>query len=266
MKVSARSLSIALVSGTLFLVACANGDLEAGEDPTGEWIADGGLNAARDGGTGPARIDSGTTPARDSGSTNPPTPTADSGVQPTIDSGSGACTPQYSTSNQACSDCSRSQCCSSMNACFADPSYQNFSTCLNGCGGTTACVQNCKTQYPGIGAKFDAYYGCTQLSCSSACGSSGGGGGGGGGTCTPQYNWDAASGTSAACNTCARAQCCAEMNAMFSNSQTSGYFSCLSTAQDQFDVLLCDALFPNGSQVTNAYFDCENLRCGTSCP
>jgi hypothetical protein len=267
MKVSARTLSLALVSGTLFLVACANGELETGEDPTGEWIADGGMSAARDGGTGIVRVDSGTTPKPDSGTTNPPAPTVDSGTTtptPAVDSGSGACAPQYTTGNQACSDCSRSQCCSSMNAFFGDSSYQNFSTCMNGCGGTTSCVQSCKTQYPAIGAKFDAYYGCAQLSCSSACGSSGGGGGGGG-TCTPQYNWDP-SGTSAACNTCARSQCCAEMNAMFSNPQTSAYFSCLSTAVDQLDVLLCDTLYRSASQATSTYFDCENLRCAASCP
>jgi hypothetical protein len=31
-------------------------------------------------------------------------------------------------------------------------------------------------------------------------------------------------------------------------------------------VLLCDAVYGSASQATTTYFDCENLRCGASCP
>jgi hypothetical protein len=260
MKVSARALSVALVSGMVFLVACANGDVASGEDPTGDWIADGGLSQPRDAGAGGggALADAGATPPRDAGTTTPGTD-AGSGT-PTVDAGTGACTPQYSTGNQACSDCSRSQCCSSMNAFFADASYSNFSTCLNGCGGTTSCVQTCKQQYPGIGAKFDAYYGCTQISCQAACGSSSGGGGGGGGTCTPRYNVNAP----AACNTCLRTQCCASMNAFFDEPEAMDFLDCLDLLG--LPITTCQLAFPNGARVVLAYDACITSSCAVACP
>ncbi len=259
MKASARTISAALVSGALFLVACANGDVATGEDPIGEWIADGGLDKPRDAGGGSLIADAGPTP-RDAGTTNPPTGADSGSVTPAADAGPSVCAPQYTTQNQACSDCSRSQCCSSMNAFFGDSGYQNFSTCLNGCGGTTACVQSCKTQYPGIGAKFDAYYGCTQLSCASACGS-GGSGGGGGSTCTPRYSLNSAP---PACNTCLRTQCCSTMNAFFDEPEAMDFLDCLDLLG--LPLTTCQLAFPNGARVTLAYDACITSSCSAACP
>jgi hypothetical protein len=146
-----------------------------------------------------------------------------------------------------------------MNAFFSDASYANFSTCLNGCGGTTSCAQTCKQQYPGIGAKFEAYYGCTQISCQAACGS-GSGGGGGGGTCTPRYNVNAP----AACNTCLRGQCCSTMNAFFDEPEAMDFLDCLDLLG--LPITTCQLAFPNGARVVLAYDACITSSCAVACP
>jgi hypothetical protein len=274
--VKSRFLSLvsgALVAGSSFLLACANGEPISGEDVAWEGRDDAGVAPAAGSGSAP-RTDSGSTPTFDAGGGGGGG-TVDSGGGGgggTVDSGGGGgggtCSPQYSTPNQACSDCSRSQCCSSMNAFFADPSYQNFATCLNGCGGGTSCVSNCKVQYPAIGSKFDAYYGCTQLSCSSACGTGGGGGGGGGGTCTPTQNLPST--FPAACNTCARTSCCSSMNTFYTSTQVLDYLDCLDLlgcdGTDPSCDLICMRAYPAGAAQADAFVSCIQSSCAAQCP
>ncbi len=265
-RVKARLSSFvsgALLAGSMFLIACANGEPAVGDDVAWE--------AREDAGAGPSTLDA-ASPAADTGSpaaadagggrVDAGTPAFDAG---TGGGGGGACSPQYTTQNQACSDCSRSQCCSSMNAFFGDASYQNFATCLNGCGGGTSCVQSCKTQYPAIGSKFDAYYGCTQLSCSSACGS---GGGGGGGTCTPTQNLPST--FPAACNSCARASCCSSMNTFYTSTQVLDYLDCLDLlgcdGTDPTCDLVCVRAYPTGAAQADAFVSCIQTSCAAQCP
>lgn len=254
-------VSGALVAGSMFLLACANGEAAAGDDIAWEAREDAGT-APTGGDAGLPSTDSGSSPAADAGSGR-----ADAG-SPAFDAGTGGgggtCSPQYTTPNQPCSDCSRSQCCSSMNAFFADASYQNFATCLNGCGGGTSCVANCKTQYPAIGAKFDAYYGCTQLSCATACGS----GGGGGGSCTPTQNLPST--FPAACNSCARSSCCSSMNTFYTSMDVLDYLDCLDLlgcdGTDPTCDLVCMRAYPAGAAQADAFVSCIQSSCAAQCP
>ncbi len=254
------SVSIALVVAALFSVACATGET-AQDDPVGAAIGSGGIKRdASAGGTdsGSVLTDAGT--GRDS-STGGGSTGVDAGVSPSFDAGGGGggCVPQYSTQNQACSDCSRSQCCTSMNAFFSDPNQSAFSSCLSGCGATTSCVSTCTSSYPAAGQKFQAYYGCSQLSCQTACGSSSGGGGG---TCTPRYNVNA----SATCNTCLRTSCCDAMNGFFDEPTALDYADCIDPLGLGLSTRTCAIVYPAGAAAYDAYDACINSSCFASCP
>ena len=256
---------MALAATALFSVACATGDV-AGDDPVGGAVASGAIG--RDASTvradaGSVAHDSGTIDAgsvRDS-STGGGSTGQDSGSV-AFDAGGGgggACVPQYSTQNQACSDCSRSQCCTSMNAFFSDSNQPAFASCLNGCGATSSCLSTCTSSYPSAGQKFQSYYGCSQLSCASACGSSSGGGGT---TCTPRYNTNAP----ATCNTCLRTSCCDSMNAFFDEPSTLDYADCIDPLGFGLSPSMCQILFPAGAAAYAPYVSCIGSSCAVACP
>ncbi len=266
----ARTVACLAVAASL-LAACANGgtgedELEGG-DPRVDRVdagtrADGSRADGAAVGTDAGRADAAV--ITDSAARDGSSPRPDSAVS-TPDANPGVCTPLYSTSNQACSDCSRSQCCASMNGFFGNAQQPAFAACINACGATTACIASCTTNYPTAGAQFQSYYGCTQLSCQTACGTPGGGGGG---TCTPTQNLPAT--FPAICNTCARTSCCSSMNAFYTSVDVRNYTDCLDLlgcdGTDPTCDLICDRAYPAGSAQARGFVTCMQTTCAAQCP
>lgn len=74
-------------------------------------------------------------------------------------SGCIACEPDPSDSPSE--TCLKTSCCSESQAFFADPDWANYQSCMDSCySGTTTCMETCKAEYPGVGAKFDAIMSC----------------------------------------------------------------------------------------------------------
>ena len=73
------------------------------------------------------------------------------------------------TMNQACNDCLDRYCCHETTVCELDGDCVMLGQCAGFCLGSSSCIANCKSQYPGGESDYDALIACTAMHCSSMC-------------------------------------------------------------------------------------------------
>jgi hypothetical protein len=150
-----------------------------------------------------------------------------------------------SAEDDACDACTRSSCCSELDAYFGASGADTFDACIEPCA-TQACIDGCAEASPSAGRAYDGLDACQRDSCAEPC------------VC------GATSGDSA-CLACVKAKCCSALMPYALAPDFDGFSTCMEPCEDRACADPCIEEFSAAGPAYAAYSDCALEACPTEC-
>lgn len=172
-----------------------------------------------------------------------------------LDAGAPACG-GAAVEDGGCAACQATDCCVTLTNCAADPQCRGLYACQRACT-TSACLTQCRNQFPGGVWLVSGLIICSSSRCSSAC-------------ALPPRTCGGIGLTTAACNGCVQQQCCAESSACAANDSCDAFIyqcidhnSCGSTTDACGNQ--CRAKYDAGMGAFETLRQCALTKCAGEC-
>jgi hypothetical protein len=153
------------------------------------------------------------------------------------------CAPE--TGDMACVTCSKGNCCDEIGDYVLSPDGQAFYDCASVCT-TQACFDGCVSMYPVAGAANLALGTCQDTSCPEEC------------ICEAATDDDA-------CDTCYKANCCAEFVDYVLAPNALEFDECAAACADDLCIQECADAYPEAGAAFLTLIDCVDQSCATQC-